>query len=906
MDFWNRCKEFFRKRKQAQQQPQTGSLAGRILYRCWMIAFTAFKVALGAVCTVALIVFICLFVFADIVGDYLEGDIMPNAEISLDEYDMELKSTLYCVDNGQIEVYQDIFAVINREMAYYEDIPEDLINAAIAIEDHRFYEHQGVDWITTSKAIVRMFFGNDDAGGSSITQQLVKNHTGESGVTVQRKVLEIFRATHLEKHYSKEEIMEAYLNRIYLGQSCWGVRTAAGAYFGKELEKLTLAECAALISITNSPTYYDPYQNFENNAKRKEDVLWSMLNYDLITQEEYDEALDQPIVLKWGIDFEDSMAQCVNPECNYKDIVRTLNTDGVGYYCPKCGQAVPVEKQDDEGVYSWYTDTVLEDVAKALADQDGAEWNDATKQTYKLKIQHGGYKIYTCIDLDVQAQVDRIYQDLSQIPDTRSGQQLQSAIVVKDNRTGDIIAMAGGVGPDKEFDDWNRATDANLQSGSSIKPLSVYGPAFEVGAITPATVIKDLPLNYNVYAYGPYPRNDNFTYSYAKTIYSGVVNSTNAICANTLQKITTDVGFDFAKNKFNLTSLMEDYTSPDGVYMTDNGYGPLAMGAQTWGVKVRDMADAFHTYANEGVYVRGRTFSKVYDSKGNLVLDNPAQARRIISEKTVDYMNYCLQEAADTGTGWEADLSESLGIATYGKTGSTSSFKDRWFCGFTGYYTAAVWTGYDSPERIYLTGGGNNPAAILFRKVMEPLHYGLQNKVLYDESRMVGVTMCLDSGKVATSACGKDVRSISRTASAKTYREDRPGGVCTKHVMVEYCDTGNGVATEFCKHFAEVDETVKITSRSLVKMTRAELEEILRASGYGLASAYTQDNYVYLVDGNGKDGDFKGFYNNKNKDVKAPYIVCPVHTEKAWQDYENSYQEDPENPNPGNPGFVVP
>ena len=191
---------FFAKRRNVEHQKLHTPLPVKILHKLWMAFFTAAKVGIGAAATAGLIVFICLFVFANIMGDYLEKDIMPNAQISLNEYDMELNSTLYCVDDGQIKVYQDVYAVINREKAQLEDIPEDLINAAIAIEDHRFYEHQGVDWITTCKAIVRLFCGNDDAGGSSITQQLVKNHTGESGVTVQRKLLEIFNATELERN----------------------------------------------------------------------------------------------------------------------------------------------------------------------------------------------------------------------------------------------------------------------------------------------------------------------------------------------------------------------------------------------------------------------------------------------------------------------------------------------------------------------------------------------------------------------------------------------------------------------------------------------------------------------------------------------------------------------------------
>ena len=873
------------------------------VYNIWLISYSVIKVVVGAVATVALICLICMFVFANIVAGYLENDIMPNADISLGDHDVELNSYLYCIDDDEFVMYQKIYATINREWASYEEIPQNLVNAAIAIEDHRFYEHQGVDWITTFKAIVRMFFGNDDAGGSSITQQLVKNVTKESGVTVQRKVLEIFKAMELERNYTKEQIMEQYLNEIYLGQSCYGVRSAAAAYFGKELEKLTLAECASIISITNAPTYYDPYQNFDHNKERKENVLWAMRQYGMITEDEYREALDQELVLKRGIDLEDTMVGCKNTGCGYRDIVSTLSQADGKYYCPDCGEEIEIKNMDSEYVYSWYTDTVLEDVAQALADKSGMEWNESTRKIYMQQIQSGGYHIYTCLDLDVQAQVDKIYKDLNQIPADRSGQQLQSAIVIKDNASGDIVAMSGGVGANKEFDDWNRATDATLQSGSSIKPITVYAPAFESGAITPATVIKDMPMSYNVVSTGPYPKNADHKYNYSNTVLGGVTSSTNAIAAHTLQKITAEYSYNFAKDKFGMSTLVDNYTDKNGKVHSDKNVAALALGAQTWGVSVRDMADAFGTFTNNGDYVKGRTFTRVYDSTGNLVIDNVQESREILSDKTVNYMNYCLVNAAKSGTGNEANLGKTLGITTAGKTGTTSDSKDRWFCGFTGYYTAAVWVGYDSPEVIRLVNSGN-PASQLWKKVMQPLHKGLSNKALYNSSAMKIVSVCLDSGGYATDACSADVRELGRVASAPVYPKDAPGSSCHKHVMVDYCVSGHGVATEYCKLFAEVDATVKLDKKALVKMTQKELEQLLRAERYGLNEQYLLDEYVYLVDADGNDQNFKGFHNDANSGVNAPYIVCPTHTKQAWEKYQQEHPEDPENEG-GNSGGVT-
>ena len=851
------------------------------MQRAWKITLSVLKVIGGAFVTALLIGVVCGFVFVGILGDYLQEDILPMAGMEIDDAEMDKNSTMYYVDeNGDIQVYQQIFASTTSKWADLEDIPEDLIHAAVSIEDKRFYTHQGVDWVTTIKACARMFFGDDSVGGSSITQQLIKNlllfedETADD-VTVQRKVLEIFRALQLEKRYHKDTIMEMYLNCIYLGQGCRGVRSAAETYFGKELELLTTAECASLISITNSPTYYDPYQNFDNNKERKEDVLWAMREYGWLEEEEYQAAIAQELVLKAGVAKEDRLATCENEDCGYRGMVKTYKKEGETYRCPNCNTQTAVQKDNSKAVYSYFGDTVLEDVAKMLAQQAGFQWNTATREMMMQQIQKAGYHIYTTIDKRVQDQVDRIYNNINEIPDTRGGQQLQSAMVIIDNRSGDIVAMAGGVGEKTEHDAWNRATDSQRQSGSSIKPITVYGPAFESGAITPATVIQDLPISYT--NGNPYPLNDTRTYSYARTIYRAVVRSVNAVAANTLQRSGESYAFKFANEKFRLSTLVESFTDADGQVHSDVGVGPLAMGAQTFGVTVRDMSSAFATFANDGEYRKGRTFTKVYDSKGNLILDNTQEKEQILSKKTVDYMNYCLTAATKEGTGTEANLFNAYGITTAGKTGTSGDNKDRWYCGYTGYYTAAVWTGFDDPEVIRCTNA-NNPAAVLFKKVMGPIHSGKSDILLYS-NRMQSVNICLSSGKLATEACTHDVRQISplvadefmSTTLTAVYPEDMPKEVCDKHVMVEYC-SGGGVATQACK-----DSGANILYRGLVKMTQSEIDNIVLASGHGLWRDYRRNDYVYYINSDGSDGWFRGIRNDLSQRERAPYQLCPRH-----------------------------
>ena len=841
------------------------------LLRVWKIAFSVLQVIFGAVVTVLLICIVCGFVFMGIMGDYLERDILPNAAVVLDEYDMDAPSYVYYVNSsGEIVELQKLYASTDWKKATYEEIPEALIHAAIAIEDKRFYEHQGVDWFTTIKAFANMFFGDETVGGSSITQQLIKNVTGKDSVTVQRKVQEFFSATLVEKNNDKKAIIEEYLNSIYMGQGCRGVKSAAEAYFGKELQMLTIAECASLISITNNPSMFDPYGKYEfvyegemmngmqRNRHRQMLVLGELLNQGYITKEEYDEAVNQKLVLKSKIAKEDTWIVCANESCDYQGIRSTYGKSGKEK-CPKCETKPEIRSDASQEVYSYFVDALIKDVAKDLALKDNVtEWNQDIWEYYLNKINSGGYHIYATLDMKVQTQIDKIYQDLKKIPSTRSAQQLQSAIVVINNKTGDIVGMAGGVGKDKVHFGFNRATQSVLQSGSSIKPLTIYAPGFEQGTISPATVIKDLPLEYSG---GAWPRNDTLTYSYTRTIYEGVEDSVNAVAANTLKKIGTSYGFEFAKEKFGLSTLVDE----------DLQFASLALGAQHGGVTVRDMACAFATFPNKGVYRAGRTYTKVYDRKGNVVLDKQQESREILSEKSVNYMNYCLTNAVSSGTGGGADF---YTVDVAGKTGTTSSMRDRWFCGFTGYYTAAVWCGYDTPAVINLS---YNPASRLWKSVMQPLHKNLKNVKLYDRNKMVSVSVCLDTGRIATSACKSDVRG-SRASTVLVYPEDVPAKRCDKHVNVDYCSVGKAVANEYCKQAAKNNTSVKITKKALLKLTSSQISEIKKAKPYGLQSKFYQDDYVYLVNSNGKDAAFTGFKGTINKGVKLPYKVCTKHT----------------------------
>ena len=826
---------------------------------------TALKVTAISVVSAMLIALVCGFVFVNILANHLQENILPLTQVNLDSYDPEKTSYLYYFnEDGDIRVLQQLHTTTDRRWASYDELPQDLINAAIAIEDKRFYEHQGVDWITTAKASLNLLFGDGSTfGGSTLTQQLIKNlymatDASANDVTVQRKVTEIFRAIAFERVYDKQTVLEWYMNCIYFGNGCHGVKSAAEYYFGKELSQLTTAECAALIGITNNPALFNPYRtsldNYrgeqltgrERNRRRQEVVLGEMYAQGWLTREQYLAAMEQEMVFQVGIHRE--------------------------------------EGDESRQVYSWYVDTVLEDVARAMAQQDGiAQWNDTIRSHYITLISHSGYHIYTPYSHEAQLAVDKIYTDLSQIPDTAGTQQLQSAIVIIDNRSGDVVAMAGGVGEKKDFDAYNRA-DVPLQIGSSVKPLTVYAPAFEKGLITPATVMEDMPLRY-LSDGTPFPRNDNRVYQQSRTVWRGIVSSVNAVAVNTLKSLGLQTAYDFATEKFGITTLTDHYETASGV-MSDLDYAPLGMGALTRGISVREVANAYATFANKGVWRQGRTFLLVLNDRGETVLDNRQESRTVLSTKAVDYMNYCLDSAVATGTGTAADLSD-IGIDVAGKTGTTANQKDRYFAGFTGYYTAAVWCGFDRPEEIILSGSKSNPAAVLWRKVMLQLHKGRSTIPLYDAGSMVSVSICLDSGKLATEGCYHDIRTadgLSRVEKVLVYPQDKPSTYCDRHIQVDYCVDGHGVANEYCKKFAE-QGAVKLETKSLLKMTQSQLDALLKVKGKGLSADYLRDDYVYLVDKNGGAANFYGFNGDINKGVKLPYQVCSMHTKNSWEDY---------------------
>jgi penicillin-binding protein 1A len=643
------------------------------------VGFTM-RLALKIVMTILLIFVTTGLLFTCIFAVYVKTCLTSeDLDISLEEAALSLSSTIWYEDsNGEMQELATLYSTENRIWVDYEDIPIDLEHAAVAIEDQRFYTHKGVDWYRTVAAFANMFVSMaDNFGGSTITQQLIKNVTEYDDVTVQRKLLEIFRALEFEKTYTKSEIMTWYLNEIYLGEGCYGVGTAAQMYFGKDVSELTLAECASLIGITNNPSLYDPYiseDTYNNNWKRRDTILWEMYDQGYIDYDQYTEAVNTTPSFQHGQEF-----------------VRETT------------------------IYSYYVDTIIRDVVEDLAEEKGISKTQAERLLY-----NGGYNIYSCIDMRIQNIVDSVYENTSSLPTSyrSSGQQLQSAIVIMDPYTGYIVALSGGVGEKTGSLSGNRATISTRPPGSSLKPLSVYAPAIDLGLVSQDTQINDSP-NLTLSGTSWYPKNSGNSYTGWTTIREALQSSRNTVAAQLLDMLGLQTSWDYLTNHFGLSTLVKDEVLDDGSVVTDYAYSPLSLGQLSYGVTVRDMAQAYTAFVNDGIMTYGRTYYLITDSNEEVVLVNSAKQVSALKANTAWNMCDMLQNAVKNGTGTDAYFSST---AVAGKTGTTSDDKDRYFVGFTMYYVAAVWTGYDTPEQMYFSG---NPAAQIFKTIMSQVHEGL-------------------------------------------------------------------------------------------------------------------------------------------------------------------------------------
>jgi len=683
------------------------------------------KITLFIALTFLLTAFICTAVFL------VYAKFSP--ELSINEFKsiaaaQDRTTKLYYLDytdqNKQNAVAKELttealYGEQNREWVKYEHIPKNLVNAFVAIEDHRFFEHSGIDVKRTAGAIIGFVTGKYGYGGSTITQQLIKNVTGNDDYSVSRKVKELIRASKLDRALTKEEILELYLNTIYLSGRCYGIGSASEKYFGKEPYELTLTECCALACIPQSPTKWDPSVNPENNRRRRAVVLGRMLELGYIDSTAYEQAINEDVTV-----------------------------------CEKSESAKSTTR-----IYSWYTESVIDECVELLMEHKLA----ATQQTAQKYLYTGGLSIITAQNPKMQQALENYFACEHNFYSSGMLVHPECSMVVIDPSNGNILALCGAVGKKNANRNLNYATKTNRSPGSSIKPLSVYAPALDRGIITYGSVYDDTPVKFVANGYGgtrPWPNNYPNGFRGLTTARDAVARSVNTVAVKILSDVGEDNSFDLLYNGMGMKTLIRSAEKGGKTY-TDIAASPLALGQLTVGVTVKDLTAGYTAIANEGLYSSPRTVIKILDANGKVLVDNEGSVTRLFSPQTATIMTKMLQGVTTSGTANAMTLKKKVECA--GKTGTTNNDCDRWFVGYTPDLLAGVWFGYPTPKNLEGFPTSPSPALKTFDAVMNIINTEeylgkAPAKKFTDAPNIITAKYCRDSGKLVTSACMCDPR----------------------------------------------------------------------------------------------------------------------------------------------------
>ena len=700
----------------------------------------------------------------------------------------------------------------NRLPVSIDQIPVDLQHAVVAIEDERFYEHNGIDVRGILRAFVKnLSSGNLSEGASTITQQLLKNNvftnwTQESTWLERftRKIQEQYLAVEIEKKINnKNVILENYLNTINLGAGTYGVQAAARKYFNKDVWNLNLSECTTLAGITQNPTQYNPIEHPEANAKRRKEVLDHMIDQGYITQEQYDQVINDDIyseiqaaqVLNEETDntvysyFEDELIdQVVNDLMNIKGYTRTqaqnlVYSGGLSIYTTQDAsiQKILDEEYADPSNYPDYVQYAL-DYALTVQNPDGEEVN-YSKEMLRLYFQNEDPEFDLLFDSQEEGQsyVDRykehVLADGSTVVAERVSfaPQPQSSMSIIDQHTGYVKAIIGGRGEKTASLTLNRATDTTRQPGSTFKILSTYAPALNEKGMTLATTFEDEPYNYPD---GSPVNNASKSYGGTTTIRRAIQNSINVVAVKCLEEVTPELGLQYLDN-FGFTTLAhgtEADKDADGTIWTDANL-PMALGGLTHGVTNIELCAAYAAIANNGNYIEPIYYTKILDHNGNVLIEKNSAGRSVIKESTAWLLTSAMEDVVNQGTGTACQLDD---MTVAGKTGTTDAYNDLWFVGYTPYYTCAVWSGFDNNEK--LPEDARDFHKNLWKKVMTRIHEGLPDKDFDMPASVEKISICEETGLLPRAGCP---------------------------VITEYFDIGD-VPTDYCdQHFYESDDTME-------------------------------------------------------------------------------------------------
>lgn len=729
----------------------------------------------------------------------------------------------------------------NRVYVEYEDIPEDMVNAFVAIEDERFWEHNGID----PRGILRAFVvgiknRNFSEGASTITQQLIKNQIFNVGLnevtfmdSLKRKIQEQYLAIELEKQIDKKDILELYLNAIYLGEGANGVQTAAETYFNKkDLNDLTLSECAVIAAITQSPTEFDPILYPENNKKRKNTVLEKMLEQELITKQEYEVAVADDVYARISLNKEEDEHKTYNSyyidsvinaltdqlvnEMGYTETqaFNAIYTGGLSIYINQDEeiQAICDAEINNPDNYPNSTSVALNYALTLTDPKTGELYNYSGNHLinyYKEKTQNSKYNLIYSSEETARAAADEYkdyiisktgYKELAESFSTTI--QPQSSFVIMDQTTGQVKAICGGRGEKIGNLTLNRATDSKRQPGSTFKVLAAYVPALDTAGMTLATSFKDEATNYSN---GTPVKNWYGGYRGQQTIRTAIKDSMNIITVKCFQEVTPQVGYDYLCN-MGITTLKNGETTINGVPENDINES-MCLGGLTDGVTNLELTAAYASIANQGSYIKPTFYSKVLDHDGNVLIDNSPQPKQVMKETTAWLINSAMQDVVTGGTGTAARLSSGMVVA--GKTGTTSSNYDYWFCGSTPYYTASIWMGYDSNTDF----SNSNTHKAIWRKIMDQIVYtkGLDTSATFPKPvDITTATVCATSGLLPIEHQCNSVRTEYFAKGTE------PTKTCDIHQVIKVCDDTHYKATDYCPNVTTYHYSIDENGRIII------------------------------------------------------------------------------------------
>ncbi|MCR5510670.1 MAG: transglycosylase domain-containing protein [Lachnospiraceae bacterium] len=710
----------------------------------------------------------------------------------------------------------------NRIPVSMDQVPINLQHAFVAVEDSRFYEHNGIDVKGIIRAGVTAITNHDfSQGASTITQQLLKNNvftdwTSESSLIdkFKRKFQEQYLALELEKVMSKEDILINYMNTINLGQNTLGVQAASLRYFGKDVSTLTLSECAVIAGITQNPSRYNPISHPDKNAERREKVLRNMKEQGYISQDEYDAAMADDVYSRIQLIDSETADDTINSyfvdaltDDVLADLIESGYTETQAYTLLYSGGLKIYSTQDPhiqricDEVFSneeffpantkWYLNYQMT-VQKA----NGDFYNTSTEmfRTYFRQFDSRYNLIYSSQEeayADIELYKEATLETGDEVFDEKISltPQPQVSITVEDQSTGQIVAMVGGRGQKAASRTLNRATDTMRQPGSTFKIVSTYAPALDSAGLTLANVQNDAPFNYSN---GRPVRNwYGETYRGLTTLREGIRESMNIIAVKTLTQITPQLGFDYLQN-FGFTTLVEnrEVNTAEGIKIFSDITQSLALGGITDGVTNEELNAAYATIANGGLYIKPKLYTKVVDHDGNVVLDNTElNAHRVIKETTAFLLTDAMEDVVTSGTGGSVNFG---GTAIAGKTGTTSDYNDVWFAGYTTYYTATTWAGYDNNVKLS-SSDEKNLAKKLWRQVMSRIHEDLEGTSFAVPSGIITAAVCSRSGKLPVAglcdACVHTEYFAEGTVPTET---------CDVHYEGEICAYDNCPAAEGC------------------------------------------------------------------------------------------------------------